>query len=149
MCAECLFLGGGGEIGPRSQPVTHAIPSLAINTCDSRLSATCCINNFSLCTFPAVNFQSDCVIAFVSLPHAGLHQVKAYITANVVSKMQWQVYILHASCCIAEGLKQHCIFAPGADEWNPMIQAMIISCAGLVQYLIDAYPPDLPHYDPL
>lgn len=37
----------------------------------------------------------------------------------------------------------------GADEWNSMIQAMIISCAGLVQYLIDAYPPDLPHYDPL
>ncbi|DBA94962.1 TPA: hypothetical protein ACH3X1_002488 [Trebouxia sp. C0004] len=37
----------------------------------------------------------------------------------------------------------------GADEWNPMVHAMIISCAGLVQYLIDAYPPDLPHYDPL
>lgn len=37
----------------------------------------------------------------------------------------------------------------GAEEWNPMVQAMIISCAGLVQYLIDAYPPDLPHYDPL
>lgn len=37
----------------------------------------------------------------------------------------------------------------GAEEWNPMIQAMIISCAGLVQYLVDEYPSDLPHYDPL
>ena len=38
--------------------------------------------------------------------------------------------------------------AAGAEEWNPMVQAIIIGCAGLVQYLIDAYPPDLPHYDP-
>lgn len=37
----------------------------------------------------------------------------------------------------------------GAEEWNPMVQAMIISCAGLVQYLVDEYPSDLPHYDPL
>lgn len=29
-----------------------------------------------------------------------------------------------------------------------MVQAMIISCAGLVQYLIDVYPDDMPYYDP-
>ena len=38
---------------------------------------------------------------------------------------------------------------PGPEEWNAMVQAMIISCAGLVQYLADAYPEDMPHYDPL
>ena len=58
--------------------------------------------------------------------------------------MKCQLYILQV---IAEGLEPYLV--PGADEWNSMIQAMIISCAGLVQYLIDAYPPDLPHYDPL
>lgn len=36
----------------------------------------------------------------------------------------------------------------GPEKWNTMVQAMIISCAGLVQYLIDVYPEDMPYYDP-
>lgn len=36
----------------------------------------------------------------------------------------------------------------GAEEWNPMVKAMIVDCAGLVKYLADQYPSDLPHYDP-
>lgn len=53
---------------------------------------------------------------------------------------------------VSEGSARPDVLRPslhkGAEEWNPMVQAIIISCAGLVQYLIDAYPPDLPHYDP-
>jgi hypothetical protein len=37
----------------------------------------------------------------------------------------------------------------GAPEWNAMVENMIVSLAGLVQYLMDAYPPDLPEYDPV
>ncbi|KAK9819237.1 hypothetical protein WJX81_000346, partial [Elliptochloris bilobata] len=37
----------------------------------------------------------------------------------------------------------------GAEEWNPMVQSIVVGCAGLVQYLADAYPPDLPDWDPL
>lgn len=37
----------------------------------------------------------------------------------------------------------------GSEEWNRMVQYTICSCAGLVQFLIDAWPPDLPDYDPL
>ena len=37
----------------------------------------------------------------------------------------------------------------GAQEWNEMVQVIVVSCAGLVQYLVDAYPPDLPEYDPV
>jgi hypothetical protein len=38
---------------------------------------------------------------------------------------------------------------PGAQEWNVMVEGIIVGCAGLVQYLADAYPPDLPEYDPV
>ena len=37
----------------------------------------------------------------------------------------------------------------GSEEWNRMVQYTICSCAGLTQFLIDAWPPDLPDYDPL
>ena len=37
----------------------------------------------------------------------------------------------------------------GSEKWNRMVQYTICSCAGLVQFLIDARPPDLPNYDPL
>jgi hypothetical protein len=37
----------------------------------------------------------------------------------------------------------------GSREWNEMVQDLICSCAGLTQFLIDAWPPDLPEYDPL
>lgn len=36
-----------------------------------------------------------------------------------------------------------------ADLWNAMVRSLMLSCAGLVKYVIDAYPKDLPHYDPL
>ncbi|KAK9817141.1 hypothetical protein WJX72_010178 [[Myrmecia] bisecta] len=41
------------------------------------------------------------------------------------------------------------LLSEGDKEWAPMINTMVVSCAGLVQYLIDAYPPDLQHYDPV
>ena len=31
----------------------------------------------------------------------------------------------------------------GSAEWNSMIQDMVVSCAGLVQYLADQWPPEL------
>lgn len=37
----------------------------------------------------------------------------------------------------------------GSQEWNRMVQHTICSCAGLVQFLMDAWPPNLPEYDPL
>ena len=37
----------------------------------------------------------------------------------------------------------------GAEEWNPMVQSIVVGCAGLVQYLADAYPPSLPDWDRL
>ena len=37
----------------------------------------------------------------------------------------------------------------GAEEWNPMVQSIVVGCAGLVQYLADAYPPTLPDWDRL
>lgn len=37
----------------------------------------------------------------------------------------------------------------GSEEWNEMVQTIVLSSAGLVQFLIDAWPPDLPEYDPL
>ncbi len=39
--------------------------------------------------------------------------------------------------------------AAGPAEWNPMVETMVVGLAGLVQYLKDAYPPDLPEYDPV
>lgn len=37
----------------------------------------------------------------------------------------------------------------GPEEWNAMVEEIVVACAGLVQYLADAYPPDLPEYDPV
>lgn len=37
----------------------------------------------------------------------------------------------------------------GSREWNLMVQNIVYCAAGLVQFLIDAWPPDLPEYDPL
>jgi protein-tyrosine-phosphatase len=37
----------------------------------------------------------------------------------------------------------------GLDEWNSMCLLLMLACAGLVKYLIDVYPDDLPEYDPL
>jgi len=34
-------------------------------------------------------------------------------------------------------------------NWNSMVHSIMLGCAGLVHYLITAYPPDMPHYDPL
>jgi hypothetical protein len=34
-------------------------------------------------------------------------------------------------------------------NWNSMVHSIMLGCAGLVHYLINAYPPDLPEYDPL
>lgn len=35
------------------------------------------------------------------------------------------------------------------DRWNWMVLTIMLGAAGLVRYLIDAYPDDLPEYDPL
>lgn len=35
------------------------------------------------------------------------------------------------------------------DKWNWMVLTVMLGAAGLVRYLIDAYPDDLPEYDPL
>lgn len=37
----------------------------------------------------------------------------------------------------------------GLEQWNHMIKVLLLACAGLVKFLIDAYPDDLPHYDPV
>lgn len=40
--------------------------------------------------------------------------------------------------------------SPAAIErWNWMVLTVMLGTAGLVRYLIDAYPEDLPEYDPL
>jgi len=39
--------------------------------------------------------------------------------------------------------------AEAVASWNWMVLVMMLGAAGLVRYLIDAYPPDLPEYDPL
>ena len=36
----------------------------------------------------------------------------------------------------------------GMGEWDEFLVVLVASCAGLVQFLIDSYPPDLPEYDP-
>ena len=46
--------------------------------------------------------------------------------------------------------ESECVMAvTGPEEWNAMVEDIIVACAGLVQYLADAYPPDLPEYDPV
>lgn len=35
------------------------------------------------------------------------------------------------------------------QAWNWMVLTVMLGTAGLVRYLIDAYPDDLPEYDPL
>eukprot|EP00878_Enallax_costatus_P026457 GHUV01028392.1.p1 GENE.GHUV01028392.1~~GHUV01028392.1.p1 ORF type:complete len:119 (+),score=18.76 GHUV01028392.1:506-862(+) len=35
------------------------------------------------------------------------------------------------------------------QAWNWMVLTVMLGTAGLVRYLIDAYPEDLPEYDPL
>lgn len=44
-----------------------------------------------------------------------------------------------------------CLYNPqtGQEQWNTMVTSVMLGCAGLVKYLIDACPPDLPEYDPL
>lgn len=48
----------------------------------------------------------------------------------------------------ASGIKRPSLTG-GSEEWNEMVQNIVNSSAGLVQFLIDAWPPDLPEYDPL
>lgn len=36
----------------------------------------------------------------------------------------------------------------GVEAWNHMVRTILLPCAGLVQYLADAVPPDLAHWDP-
>ncbi|PNW72915.1 hypothetical protein CHLRE_14g611484v5 [Chlamydomonas reinhardtii] len=36
----------------------------------------------------------------------------------------------------------------GAAQWEAVVAALILSTASLVKYLVDAYPEDMPHYDP-
>lgn len=36
-----------------------------------------------------------------------------------------------------------------ATRWDTCVRVGMLGAAGLVRYLIDAYPPDLPEYDPL
>uniref|UniRef100_A0A7R9VUT7 Uncharacterized protein n=1 Tax=Chlamydomonas euryale TaxID=1486919 RepID=A0A7R9VUT7_9CHLO len=35
------------------------------------------------------------------------------------------------------------------DEYSSMVQALILACGGLCKYLIDAWPEDMPDYDPI
>jgi hypothetical protein len=37
----------------------------------------------------------------------------------------------------------------GAAEWDACVKTAMLGSAGLVRYLIDSYPDDLPEYDPL
>ncbi|EFJ52988.1 hypothetical protein VOLCADRAFT_102607 [Volvox carteri f. nagariensis] len=37
----------------------------------------------------------------------------------------------------------------GAAQWEATVAALILSTASLVKYLIDAYPENLPHWDPI
>jgi len=37
---------------------------------------------------------------------------------------------------------RHAAYA-GSAEWNGMVEDMVVSCAGLVQYLADQWPPEL------
>jgi hypothetical protein len=40
--------------------------------------------------------------------------------------------------------------SPGAEgDWEAMTCGLMLCVAGLASYLISAYPPDLPDYDPL
>ena len=48
----------------------------------------------------------------------------------------------------AEGIRRPTLTS-GSGEWNEMVQNIVCSSAGLVQFLIDAWPTDLPEYDPL
>ncbi len=52
---------------------------------------------------------------------------------------------------MACSLVLHCrpSLAAGAEEWNPMVAAVLVATAGLFKYLGDVYPPDLPEYDPV
>lgn len=33
--------------------------------------------------------------------------------------------------------------------WRSMVAIMVLSCSGLVRFLLDQYPEDLPDYDPV
>jgi len=35
------------------------------------------------------------------------------------------------------------------EEWLSMVRVMILSCGGLCKYLMDAFPENMPHYDPV
>ncbi|KXZ42038.1 hypothetical protein GPECTOR_218g462 [Gonium pectorale] len=37
----------------------------------------------------------------------------------------------------------------GATQWEAVVAALTLSTASLVKYLIDAYPENMPHYDPV
>jgi hypothetical protein len=37
----------------------------------------------------------------------------------------------------------------GAAQWEATVAALVLSTASLVKYLIDAYPEDMPHWDPV
>lgn len=36
----------------------------------------------------------------------------------------------------------------GAEQWNWMVKVLTLASAGLVKYLMDAMPDNLPEYDP-
>lgn len=36
-----------------------------------------------------------------------------------------------------------------SEAWDEMVAGIMLGCAGLIRYLIDSYPDDLPEYDPL
>ena len=37
----------------------------------------------------------------------------------------------------------------GAAQWDATVAALTVSTASLVKYLIDAYPENMPHWDPV
>lgn len=43
----------------------------------------------------------------------------------------------------------HADLSGSLNDWDTTVAATLLCCAGLVRYLVDSYPPDLPEYDPL
>lgn len=58
---------------------------------------------------------------------------------------------MHSEMCgmFSCNLRRRPSLAAGAEEWNPMVAAVLVATAGLFKYLGDVYPPDLPDYDPV
>eukprot|EP00879_Flechtneria_rotunda_P019598 GHRR01020591.1.p1 GENE.GHRR01020591.1~~GHRR01020591.1.p1 ORF type:complete len:190 (+),score=33.82 GHRR01020591.1:49-618(+) len=160
--------------GCASLLILHWLPVLALEGCHpvkSALAAKCWPVTVAPSSLPAQDSDTDrlCVVFFASctLCRDKIHLLSDYaqqrpladsevqrtgglalLPRKMSSQLQQKLQQLRSVVDVPRPSLTDAT-ADGVAAWNWTVLTVMLGAAGLVRYLIDAYPDDLPEYDPV